>query len=587
MSVLRKLFYANWTTPIIRLWPFMVAYIVLIGWQSVTKNPIPRWMLIFLHAYVAASIITLLRWPIFKWIGYIIVYVLFLTELVLSMLFGMHISPTILTLLAETNSRESAEFFQSLPAKPDFWPMIAVAVLVVSINILLESRQKYFKQLLADKRKSLITLRAVAAILLLGGIGFSVCYIKLFNSQEMNDVDEWRSHMRNPDDIVTKLVVAIYDSYLAGKEMELANKQVKRLKVAMQPDPTDSVNVILVIGESYIKEHTPLYGYPLATTPFLCEEQKAGRLFAFTDVVSPYNQTTRVIRNLISCNSLGNDEHWSSAPPLTAVFKKSGYWVSMQDNQKMTDDNNLFHLFDFSLQTYLYQPEMVAACYNETNDMTYEFDGQLIDTYRLQHQQQEDNQNRKLIVFHLMGQHVSYKNRYPHDDVFCVFSIDSIGFRHEEWLTDDMRQEIADYDNATIYNDYVIRMITQLYANQNTVLVYLSDHGEEVYDYRPRSGRDDFKLGSDPKQSLRYQYNIPLFIWCSDKYRTKHPDIIKKIQQATERPMMIDNTCHLLFHLAGLVTPYYKADRDILSDSYCCPPRYVNDNIIYDEVMAH
>lgn len=148
-----------------------------------------------------------------------------------------------------------------------------------------------------------------------------------------------------------------------------------------------------------------------------------------------------------------------------------------------------------------------------------------------------------------------------------------------------MRQEIADYDNATNYNDHVIHLMTQLYTNQNTVLVYLSDHGEEVYDYRPRSGRDDFKLGPDLHQSLRYQYNVPFFIWCSDKYIATHPDIIREIQQATGRPMMIDNTCHVLFHLAGLFTPYYKANRDVLSATYRCPSRLVNDDVIYDDVM--
>ena len=585
VSFLRKLFYGNWIVPIERLWPYIITYIVLIGWQSVTKNPIPRWMLIFLHAYVSAGIMMVLRWPIFKWVGYAIIYILFLTELVLSMLFGMHLSPTILIILSETNGRESVEFFQTLPDKPNFWLMIVVIVMVAAINILLENRQKRISQMLADKRKMLITLRAVAAILLLGGICFSGCYFKLFSSQEMNDVDEWRSHMRNPDDVVTKLIVAIYDGHLASKEMKLANEQVAHLKAWPQSNLTDSVNVILVIGESYIKEHTPLYGYPLATTPFLCEEQRAGRLFAFTDVISPYNQTTRVVRNLLSCNSLGDGEHWSSAPPFTAVFKKNGYWVSMQDNQKMTDNNNLFHLFDFSLQTYLYHPVMASACYNDINNDTFEFDGQLIENYRLHHLQQDDNPNRKLIVFHLIGQHVSYEYRYPHDDVFSKFNIDSTSFRHEEWLTDKMRQEIADYDNATNYNDHVIHLMTQLYTNQSTVLVYLSDHGEEVYDYRPRSGRDDFKLGPDLHQSLRYQYNVPFFIWCSDKYIATHPDIIREIQQATGRPMMIDNTCHVLFHLAGLFTPYYKANRDVLSATYRCPSRLVNDDVIYDDVM--
>ena len=81
---------------------------------------------------------------------------------------------------------------------------------------------------------------------------------------------------------------------------------------------------------------------------------------------------------------------------------------------------------------------------------------------------------------------------------------DSIRFRKESWLTEEMRDDIAHYDNATRYNDHVLEQIIRLYEGQRTVVVYLSDHGEEVYDYRASSGRDDWSLGSDPRQALRY-----------------------------------------------------------------------------------
>ena len=50
---------------------------------------------------------------------------------------------------------------------------------------------------------------------------------------------------------------------------------------------------------------------------------------------------------------------------------------------------------------------------------------------------------------------------------------------------------------------------------------------------------------------------------------------------------MLDNTCHLLFRLANLLTPYYNNRRDILSPDYKCPKRIINDQFDYDEVMAN
>ena len=235
-------------------------------------------------------------------------------------------------------------------------------------------------------------------------------------------------------------------------------------------------------------------------------------------------------------------------------------------------------LFDLSLATYLYSSEMAEACYDDINDETYDMDGELIDAYR--ETIEGDASVSRFLVFHLMGQHVDFAARYPWD-TYRRFTADSITFRKEPWLDDEMRKDIAHYDNATLYNDAVIRAITQLYADESTVMLYLSDHGEEVFDYRPRSGRDDFSFGSDARQGARYQYCIPFIVWCSEKYKQENLDIVRRLRQSTNRPLMIDNTYNLLFHLAGLHTPYYRADRDVLSDSYHCPPRLLNDDYNY------
>lgn len=586
LSTLRKHIIDWWSQPITRQWPFMVAYIVLIGWESVLQNPVPRWMIIFFQAWLTAAIIELLHWRIVKWLSYAIIYTLFIIELILEWHFGMHVSPTILTLLVETNSQESSEFLTTLFRQPGFATTIAYIALLIAANVTLEmSRQRI--SFTIHGVKTIKTLKAIAALLLVSGAIFSIIsYTGLFSCREMNDVDEWRSHRRNPDDIVTKFMVSIYDAQLAGREMESAYEQTRHITVKPQQHNNDSINIILVIGESFIKNHASLYGYPLHTTPFMDAERQAGRLFAFTNAVSPYNQTTKVIRNLISCNSLGDGEHWSSAPPLTAVFKKNGYWVSMQDNQKSTDGHVLSELFEFSLATYLYSSQMVEACYDDMNEETYDFDGQLIDAYCKDMKEGADAIHR-LIVFHLMGQHVSFSCRYPHDHTFSHFTVDSTLYRKEEWLTAEMRQEIADYDNAMLYNDDVIRQITELYGNSNTVVLYLSDHGEEVFDYRPRSGRDDFSYGTDIKKGILHQYCIPYIIWCSEKYMESHPDIVNRLRQSSNRPVAIDNTCQLLFRLSGLETPYYRSNRDVLSDDYHCPPRMLNDVVNYEETMSN
>ena len=560
--------------PIVEQWPLMLAYIVLIGWSSVTKNPIPRWMLIFLHAYMLAAVVTFSKSKVVKALAYIVIYVLFTTEITLEWIFGMNISPNVIMLFVETNARESKEFLESMLDKPQLWQVPLCVAGMIVLNIIVEKNRLRVNQWCKGPKTTKV-LRGIAIILLVGGVIFSYNYVKLFLCDEMNEVDEWRSHMRNPDDLVTKVVVSFYDMSIAEKEMSRVITLAEQVEALPQSASNDSLNVIVVIGESYIREHAALYGYPLQTTPFLSHEQKEGRLFVFTDMVSPYNQTTRVIRNLLSCNSIGHYEDWSSAPPFTAIYKKNGYHVTMYDNQKNFD---MGFVFAYSLNTYLYHPQIMKACYHETNDSTFEFDGQMVDDY----QKRQTPSAKRLVLFHLLGQHVGFEYRYPKN--FAYFNEDSLSFRKEPWLTKDMREDIVHYDNATRYNDHVLQQIIGLYDQQNTIVVYLSDHGEEVYDYRENSGRDDWGMGSDPRQVLRWQYMVPFVVWCSDKYAATHPDIIKQLQNATSRPAMLDNVCQLLFHLSDLKTPYYNKTRDVLSSDYVCPKRILNESIDCDSL---
>ena len=570
----------NWLKPVTTQWPLMLAYVVMIGWSSVTKNPIPRWFLIFLHAYLVAALVTVTKSRIIKGLAYVIIYWLFLTEIVLEWIFGMAISPNVLVLMAETTGRETTEFFESLLDKPQLWQVVLCGIAFVIANVMLEVWRPRINQWVKGWLRVKV-LKVIVAVLLVSGLAFSYCYIKLLSCDEMNQVDEWRSHMRNPDDLVTKVLVALWDVRLSEKEIDRVAWQAEHIDVVPQAKADDSLNIIFVIGESYIREHASVYGYPLPTTPFMSTEQQAGRLFVFNDVVSPYNQTTRVLRNLLCTNSLGDGEDWSAFPPLTAIFKKNGFRVSIFDNQKTFDLGRA--VFAFSLSTFLYHPRMLEACYQEVSDSTFEYDGELVDYHR-RHQLIKPA-SHQLMVFHLLGQHVSFRYRYP--EGYDYFTADSIRFRHESWLTDEMKAEIAHYDNATRYNDDVIRQLVSMYQDQNTVMVYLSDHGEEVYDYRDNYGRDDWSMGNDPQQVLRYQYMVPLVVWCSDKYLTLHPEMAEQLKKATHKPFMLDNTCHLLFRLAHLLTPYYNNSRDILSPDYHCPKRIINDQFDYDEVMAN
>ena len=160
--------------PIVTQWPLMLAYIVLIGWVSVTKNPIPRWMLIFLQAYLVASLVTICKSKVVKALVYIVIFVLFTTEITLQWIFGMSISPNVITLLVETNARESKEFLESLLDKSQLWQIPLCVVCMAILNIIAERNAQRVRHWIKG-RKLVTTLKTIAVILLLGGVVFTTC----------------------------------------------------------------------------------------------------------------------------------------------------------------------------------------------------------------------------------------------------------------------------------------------------------------------------------------------------------------------------------------------------------------------------
>ena len=123
-------------------------------------------------------------------------------------------------------------------------------------------------------------------------------------------------------------------------------------------------------------------------------------------------------------------------------------------------------------------------------------------------------------------------------------------------------------------------MVFDTFRDSNSIVIYFSDHGEEVYDYRKQCGRDHGEINS---MTLRYQYEVPFVIWCSDTYMEKNPDVVNGIRQAVDRPFVNDNLSHMLFNIGGISTTYYKESYDLLSPNYRCEQRRVKGNRIYEE----
>ncbi len=537
-----------------------------------------RITILFLLAYLLAAVMTFIKNKPFKWTFKVLFYVLILSLAVvcffLRINFDLEICPTCFVLLAETTGRESGEFIDQYILSPTVIPTLLVLLGYLIGIFLLEYlwRKEKVQNWVKTRSQSFKRNHSfVLLFVLIYGLCSTNIYWKVRKAETPDDV----RLMYAPTDPLSSIYTSLLTLHMMEENMKDAieiNKAVYETEDARITED-EPLNIVLVIGESYIKCHSQLYGYYLQTTPNMQREQQDGRLFVFNDVISTSNATSVVMKNVLSCNNSGAGEQWYDFPAFLTIFKKAGYNVYFWDNQR---DFDSMATYSFTLNSFLYDQELQKIMYTRTNDETYTYDAGIVDSFNEAIDVASAKHN--LILLHLQGQHLTPTSRFPQGE-FERFTADSIK-RDDSYLTWEMKEYIAGYDNATLYNDYVMNMIFDTFKDSNTIVVYFSDHGEEIYDYRKQCGRDH---GEVNPMTLKYQYEVPFMIWCSDTYMEKNPQVVDNIKQAVDRPFVNDNLSHMLFSIGGISTTYYREEFDLLSPNYSCGPRRVKGNHIYEE----
>lgn len=540
-----------------------------------------RNLLIFLSNSVFMSwlLSILIYWThskLLKILAYSVMIFLMAVDLFLYFNFQTIMSPWILLLLKETNIQESSEFLEHYLFTDDSIICYVIVGAAIVLTCILERINR--KRLSLSRWAQWTTCLILVCFFVIGAYIFSwTARLPLLSSQI--ELDEWDGRhggfaRRNTP---TNLLFSTLFLHASSQEHEYAIQSCfSALNHQATCSEKDSLNVIFIIGESFNKYHCPLYGYPINTTPHLCQEKEKGNLHVFTDAIAPYNLTSYAVKNICSTNSIADHETWFTKPSFMMLFKQAGFYVSLWSNQRIDSD---LSSHDYALNSYLYDTRLIPLLYNEYNTKSFTYDLRMVQRfqqYRAKHPRQSHPLN--LYVFHLLGQHSNAINRFPHESQYLYFSADSI---KRPDIDESQRQTIADYDNATRYNDKVIKSIMDYFHNTSAILVYLSDHGEEVYDYRNYVGRSHEAKKS--KEALRYQFEIPCFVWYSNRYEASHPEIVSAIKAAVDKPMSSDDISHTLLNMASIHTPYYHNNRDVLSDQFVVKPRIVQGKIDYDK----
>ncbi len=306
---------------------------------------------------------------------------------------------------------------------------------------------------------------------------------------------------------------------------------------------------VLIIGESCNRSHMSIYGALKPTTPRL---ESRNDLYIFDNVVSAHSNTINSILSMLSQSNLENKIGFKNSIDIFDVFSSAGYktyWLSNQPPMGIWE--NLVTIFtkkaDYS--------QFLNIVSNSSMDatLTASYDSKLFSPFsKILH----EDIDKKFIVLHLMGSHTSYSKRYPKD--FDIFK----GSNKEE-------NTIAEYDNSIYYNDYIVDSLLSTIDNYRTQdsnnlmsAIYLSDHGENVYDEFDRAGHD--YSGELPKSNVE----IPLLVWISHKYSELNSKKKSVISSNTHKPYISDDLFHSIMDLNGIQSKFFEKKRSIFNEEF-------------------
>lgn len=536
---------------------------------------------LFFDIYVLCTILTVLPHKVKIWVRalfYFVLYTAAVVDVYCFVKFASTLTPTMLLLVGETDSREAGEFIKSC-VSPDIvfspvgWVLLLMACHVISSLSLRFPhfvpykwcllRQDVLRKAARMLRKATpVTGLAVAALFVTAAVTSAHNKAATWKLMTGKNIGEVEHTLTEKDHAVLyqpiyRLAFSIYANTLTAKQVEKLVRTAD--KVQVDSCTFRSPNIVLIIGESYNRHHAQMYGYEMPTTPRQMKLERSGRLVKFDDVVAPWNLTSFVFKSLFSMHVVGQKGEWCDYPLFPELFRKAGYHVTFLTNQFLPKAKEA--VYDFSGGFFLNNPKLSAAQFDTRNTQLHEFDEDLLKDYD---QLKGSETDANLTIFHLVGQHVAYRQRSPKNRK--LFKGDDYK-EMKPHLNARERGILADYDNAILYNDSVVTEIVKKFENEDAIVIYVPDHGEECYEgdmhffCRMHSAKVDARLA-------HAEFDIPFWMWCSPKYMKRRPEIFKQIVQAKHRRYMTDALPHLLLYLAGIYAPDYHDEYNLLSPDY-------------------
>lgn len=299
---------------------------------------------------------------------------------------------------------------------------------------------------------------------------------------------------------------------------------------------SDSLTVVLVIGESARSDHLSLNGYHRKTNFRL---EKRNNLVSFPNMYSEYTYTNRSIPHMLTRADSINEKLAFTECSFITLFNKCGYrteWISNQDPA----DSYIYFMNECDTIIYAH-PEKSVYNYNEwiDEDLLLSMDNTLM-----------KGLSKNLFILHTIGSHWYYNNHYTKEfEIYKPVTKSRI-------INQNSPEEIINsYDNTIVYTDYFLDKIIEKLENKNALMIYISDHGEVL-------GEDGMWLHAGDHVVSK---NTACVIWYSDEYATRNPEKTAALNLHKNKRWRTDFLFHSILSAAEIPTNVIQKNLDTFS----------------------
>lgn len=295
--------------------------------------------------------------------------------------------------------------------------------------------------------------------------------------------------------------------------------------------------IVLVLGESFSRSHSSLYGYEKETNPFLSILRDSSALCVYDNALAPATHTIPCVKSIMSTYKAEYRDsiNWYECVSLPQVMSEIGYktiWISNQSPSGVYDN--------------------VAARYAQLCDTTIyvgnkyvgvgktDLDAKVLDVIREDHIL--NTNDNCFIVIHLMGSHSSYSNRYP---------LEWSKFSSADYMRclENQRQVLAEYDNSVLYNDFVVSEIFKILSDKECISYYFSDHSLDLFE----SSDNYFGYAKENNNlSKKASLSIPYMIFGSPSFRNNFPTEWYNIKSNASNTIYTEDTIQYIMDMLGV-----------------------------------